>query len=49
MSIPTELLPKMVIFEHENMSEEENKILSQFLVERGYNLNYRKVSCVGIK
>jgi len=49
MSIPTELLPKMVIFEHENMSEEENKILSQFLVERGYNLNYQKVSCVGIK
>ncbi len=49
MSIPIELLPKMIIFEHENMSEEENEILNKFLVDRGYNLNYQKVSCVGIK
>jgi hypothetical protein len=49
MSIPNELLPKMIMFEHENMSEEENELLNKFLVERGYNLNYQKVSCVGIK
>lgn len=49
MSIPDELLPKMIIFEHENMKEEENELLNKFLVERGYNLNYQKVSCVGIK
>lgn len=49
MSIPDELLPKMIMFEHENMSEEENELLNKFLVERGYNLNYQKVSCVGIK
>lgn len=49
MSIPNELLPKLIMFEHENMSEEENKILREFLEERGYYLDYQKVSCVGIK
>jgi hypothetical protein len=49
MSIPDHLLPKLVMFEHENMSEEENKILREFLEERGYKLNYQNVSCVGFK
>lgn len=49
MSIPDELLPRMIIFEHENMSNEENEILKKFLIERGYDLNYQNVSCVGIR
>lgn len=49
MSIPDELLPRMIIFEHENMGDEENEILKKFLIERGYDLNYQNVSCVGIR
>jgi hypothetical protein len=49
MSIPDELLPRMIIFEHENMGNEENEILKKFLIERGYDLNYQNVSCVGIR
>lgn len=49
MSIPDHLLPNMIIFEHENMSGEENETLKNFLFEKGYHLNYQKVSCVGVK
>lgn len=49
MSIPDSLLPKLVMFEHENMSEEQNKIFENYLIDRGYKLNYQNVSCVGLR
>jgi len=49
MSMPDHLLPKLVMFEHENMSEEQNKIFENYLIDRGYKLNYQNVSCVGMR
>lgn len=49
MSIPDSLLPGLIIFEHENMGDEENEILRNFLTARGYELDYQKVSCVAFR
>lgn len=49
MGINPNLLPNFLIFEHENMSEQENDELNKYLKLYGFELYYYKVSCLAIK
>ena len=42
-------LPNLIIFEYENSKEDENNQIKQYLTNLGYELDYRKVSCLAIK
>jgi hypothetical protein len=48
-SIPTEKLPNLIIFEHENLETEKNADIRKYLGDIGYDLNYQKVSCICLK
>jgi hypothetical protein len=48
-SIPTEKLPNLIIFEHENLETEKNTDIKEYLENIGYDLNYQKVSCICLK
>lgn len=45
-SIPLEKLPNLIIFEHENLEQEKNSEIKEYLVNLGYILDYQKVSCI---
>lgn len=49
MALEPKKLPKLIIFEYENLEEYENEILRNYLTEMGYYLEYKKVSCVAYK
>lgn len=48
-AIPKELLPNLIIFEHENLEKDENEELKDYLLSNRYNLNYQDVSCICFK
>lgn len=49
MGIKKEKLPKLIIFEYENLTSQENELIKSYLLQLGYNLNYKEVSCIAIK
>lgn len=49
MGTEPEKLPNLIIFEHENSKEDENNQIKQYLTNLGYELDYRKVSCLALK
>jgi hypothetical protein len=49
MGTDPEKLPNLIIFEYENSKEDENNQIKQYLTNLGYELDYRKVSCLAIK
>ena len=48
-SIPIEKLPNLIIFEHENLEQEKNSEIKEYLVNLGYILDYQKVSCICVR
>jgi len=42
-------LPKMILFEHENLKEDEKKMVKKFLINNSYNVECRDVSCICLK
>jgi len=42
-------LPKFIIFEYENTTTEENNAVKEFLINRGYTLDFRNISCLATK
>ncbi len=48
-SIPVEKLPKLIIFEYENLESDKNTEIADYLKGVGYDLNYQKVSCICFK
>jgi len=49
MALQSDKLPNLIIFEYENLKEEENDQVKKYLINLGYELEYRKVSCLAIK
>jgi len=48
-SIPVEKLPKLIIFEYENLEKEKNSEMKEYMESIKYDLNYQKVSCIALK
>ena len=48
-SIPIEKLPNLIIFEHENLEQEKNSEIKEYLVNLVYILDYQKVSCICVR
>jgi hypothetical protein len=46
MAIDQKKLPNLIIFEHENLTIDENEMLKSYLQGLGYVLDYKDVSCI---
>jgi hypothetical protein len=40
---------KLIIFEYENLEDNENEEVKNYLIDKGYHLDYKKVSCIAFK
>lgn len=49
MAIDVSKLPKLIIFEYENLTSDENEMLKKYLQGKGFTLDYKSVSCIAIK
>ena len=49
MSLDLSKLPKLIIFEYENLEDNENEEVKNYLMDKGYHLDYKKVSCIAFK
>ena len=49
MRVEPEKLPNFIIFEYENLKEEENEELKKYLTNLGFELEYKNVSCIAIR
>jgi hypothetical protein len=49
MAIDIQNLPKLIIFEYENLESIENEMVRKYLTDNGYFLDYKNVSCIALK
>jgi hypothetical protein len=49
MALDLNKLPKLIIFEYENLEDNENEEVKNYLIDKGYHLDYKKVSCIAFK